>query len=157
MKVAVAALLILVGAAESSAPQIAGIQRLAWLQGCWESASPTTTIEENWMSPLGKSMVGVSRTVRADSLVAFETIVIREQGSRLVYEAYPSGQAPAAFHSKDIRDTAVVFENLTHDFPQRIGYRRNSSDSLTAWIEGIQNGEQRRIEFLYSRVECTNN
>ena len=109
------------------------------------------------MAPLGKSMVGTSRTVRSDSLVAFEVMVIREQGEGLVLEAHPSGQPAAMFHSDAGRDSVVVFENLHHDFPQRIGYRRSSPDSLYAWIEGTMDGEPRRLEFLYRRALCPGN
>jgi hypothetical protein len=115
---------------------------------------PNVTIEEQWMAPLGDSMVGLSRTVSADSLIGFETIVIREQGESLVYEAHPSGQASAVFSSKVVLDTVVIFENPEHDFPQRIGYRLSAPDSLVAWIEGIGAGEKRRVEFPYARASC---
>lgn len=154
MKTGIAILLVLAATVECSAPQQSGVRGIAWLQGCWERVSPEITIEEQWMAPLGNNMVGVSRTVRADSLTSFEIVVIREQGNRLIYEAHPSGQPAAAFHSSTIQDSSVVFENLEHDFPQRIGYRRSSPDSLTAWIEGSGDGGQRRVEFLYSRAAC---
>src|SRR5687767_4613821 len=105
--------------------QPAGIQRLAWLQGCWEVVSPERTVEEHWMAPRGKSMVGVGRTVRGDSLVEYELVVVREQGDRLAYEAHPSGQPTAVFLSRAVSDSSVVFENLEHDFPQRVGYTRS--------------------------------
>ena len=95
MKVGFAVLLVMTAATGSAVPQSGGIQRIAWLQGCWELVSPERTVEEQWMAPRGKSMVGVSRTVRADSLVGFELVVIREQGDRLAYEAHPSGQPSA--------------------------------------------------------------
>lgn len=109
------------------------------------------------MAPRGRSMVGVSRTVRDDSLIAFEVVVIREQGDSVIYEAHPSGQPTAAFHAVVVRDSAVVFENLDHDFPQRIGYHLGSPDSLLAFIEGIRNGSDRRAEFPYHRTACAGN
>jgi len=157
MKVGILVLLVLAATVGSSAQQLSGIQRLAWLQGCWELESPDGIIEEHWMAPLGKSMVGTSRTVGSDSLVAFEVMVIREKDEGFVLEAHPSGQQAAIFHSKAGLDSAVVFENLDHDFPQRIGYRRSSPDSLYAWIEGTMNGEVGRLEFLYRRALCPGN
>ena len=131
-----------------------GIQRVAWLQGCWETVSPQRTIEEQWMSPRGRSMVGVGRTVRGDSLVEYELMILREEMDRLSYEAHPSGQPSAVFLSRTIGDSSVVFENLQHDFPQRVGYQRNGPDSLLAWIEGTENGQSRRIDFSYRRAAC---
>jgi hypothetical protein len=53
-----------------------------------------------------------------------------------------------------VGERSVVFENLRHDFPQRIGYERTAADRLLAWIEGPQDGQMKRIEYPYSRVAC---
>lgn len=139
-----------------ASPQAPGIQRVGWLQGCWEMASGDRTVEEQWTAPRGQSMFSVGRTVRGDRLVDYEFVLLREQGERLAYEAHPAGQTSAVFLSTTISASAVVFENLTHDFPQRIGYERKNPDSLLAWIEGSQGGATRRIEFPYHRVACVN-
>jgi len=141
------------GAAAQEKPAVA-IDRVAWLQGCWESVTPQRTVEENWMSPRGRSMIGVGRTVRGDRLVEYELVVLREQDGRLAYQAHPSGQPSAVFLSKTVGDGEVLFENPTHDFPQRVGYRRDGPDALLAWIEGTRNGQSRRVEFPYRRVAC---
>ena len=130
------------------------IDRVAWLQGCWESVSPQRTVEEQWMAPRGHSMIGVGRTVRGDQLVEYEFIVLREQEGQLAYQAHPSGQPSAKFLSRTVSDTEVLFENPAHDFPQRVGYRRDGPDALLAWIEGTRNGQPRRVEFSYRRVAC---
>lgn len=132
----------------------ASIQRVNWLQGCWELTKPGGSVEEHWMGPRGESMVGVSRTVRDERLVGFEIVVIRERDDLLAYEAYPSGQPSAVFLSISISDSSVVFENPQHDFPQRIGYQYDAPDALTGWIEGQMDGEKRRIEFPYRRASC---
>jgi len=128
------------------------IERVAWLAGCWEARSPHQTIEEQWMAPRGHAMLGVSRTVRGDSLVEYEVVVIREQRGMLAYEAHPSGQTAAVFLSRLLTDSSVVFENLQHDFPQRIGYERRGRDSLFAWVEGASGGS--RLAFPYRRAGC---
>ncbi|MEP6591853.1 MAG: DUF6265 family protein [Gemmatimonadota bacterium] len=113
----------------------AGIQRVAWLSGCWELHRGGQTIEEQWMRPLGGSMLGMARTVKGETLVEYELVVIREEGDRLSYEAHPSGQPTTTFKSIVLDDRSVVFENLQHDFPQRVGYTLSDS-GVTAWIEG---------------------
>lgn len=130
------------------------LARVSWLTGCWEAVSPTRTIEENWTAARGHTMIGVGRTVRGDSLFEYEFLVLRERGDRLAYEAHPSGQASTVFWSKEVTDSTVVFEDLKHDFPQRVGYRRVGSDSLVAWIEGSRGGRERHIEFPYRRAPC---
>ena len=99
-------------------------------------------------------MIGVGRTVRGDSLFEYEFLVLRERGDRLAYEAHPSGQPSTVFLSKEITDSTVVFEDLKHDFPQRVGYRRVGADSLVGWIEGSMGGRERHIEFPYRRGRC---
>ena len=99
-------------------------------------------------------MLGMSRTLRADSLAGFELVVIRETGEGLRYEASPSGQPTATFVAIEVSDRSVVFENPEHDFPQQIGYSRVGSDSLLAFIAGPRNDQWRRVEFPYGRVPC---
>lgn len=140
----------------------AAIERVAWLAGTWRAtslvpardaggAAVTRIVEEHWRAPLAGSMMGLSRTVRGDSLVEYEFLLLRESDGRLAYEARPSGQQPAVFHSVEAGDSSVVFENPDHDFPRRIGYTRVGADSLIAWIEGELEGRVRRVDFPYRR------
>jgi hypothetical protein len=99
-------------------------------------------------------MLGMSRTVSGGSLLEHEFIVLREEGDRFAYEAHPSRQSAAVFLSREIGDSTILFENREHDFPQRIGYRRDGRDALAAWIEGSVNGKSRRVDFAYRRVAC---
>ena len=153
-RVKILAALLVTVAVTAADMQEAGIQRVAWLQGCWETVSPQRTIEEQWMAPRGRSMVGVGRTVRGDTMVEYELMVVREQAGQLAYEAHPSGQPSATFLSRSVSESNVVFEDLQHDFPQRVGYQRRGADDLLAWIEGMENGRPRRIEFSYRRAAC---
>ena len=106
------------------------------------------------MAPRGGTMLGMGRTVRGGKTTEYELVLIKEQGGRLAYEAHPSGQPSTAFLSIDTPDGSIVFENREHDFPQRVGYRRDGTDSLQAWIEGQVNGKARRVDFAYRRAQC---
>jgi hypothetical protein len=152
--IAVLSLALVVGPVAGIVAQPRGIQRVAWLQGCWETSTSQITIEEQWMTPRGTNMVGMSRTVRGDALAAYEFLIVREVGEQLEYESHPSGQSTAKFLSVTVTDAQVLFENLQHDFPQRIGYRREGTNALVAWIEGTEKGQARRIDFPYRRVRC---
>jgi hypothetical protein len=144
MRMAAFVLLTLVAAAGGGEPPAAEVGRVAWLQGCWQSASGGRTVEEQWMAPRGDSIVGMSRTVRDGKLVEYELVLIRHQGP---------AQVSAEFRASVVSDKRVVFENLQHDFPQRIGYERDAS-SLHAWVEGAEDGRERRIDFPYLRTSC---
>ena len=152
MKLALAAALCVALQTVSSQPP--RIDDVAWLTGCWEHLAGARTVEEHWLAPRAHSMVNVGRTVQADKLVEYEMVLIREQDGRLAYEAHPSGQPAAVFMSRTVSAHEVVFENLQHDFPQRVGYKRDG-DALLGWIEGVRNGQTRRIEFPYRKVTCS--
>ena len=134
-------------------PSPAGIERLAWLQGCWSVKTGEREVEEYWMAPKGTSMLGIGRTTRGGVLADYEMTLIRQAEDHLVYEAHPSNQPMALFYSIDVSPSRIVFENPKHDFPQRIGYERKVN-ALLAWIEGTQNGKVRRVEFSYVRTSC---
>jgi len=148
------AILVVLWSASAPAAQETTVDRIAWLQGCWRSTRGETTIEEQWMAPRGGSMLGMGRTVRGSKTVEYELVMISQRNGRLSYEAHPSGQPSATFLSITVSDTTIVFENAEHDFPQRVGYKRNGSDALEAWIEGQANGQSRRVDFAYERARC---
>lgn len=105
------------------------------------------------MAPRARTMLGMGRTVEGEKLIEYELVLIRERNGRLAYEAHPSGQPAGVFVSKSIGEREAIFENLQHEFPQRVGYRRNG-DALLAWIDGERNGRVQRVEFPYRRAAC---
>jgi hypothetical protein len=127
---------------------------VAWLEGCWRDASSARTIDETWSAARDGVMRGTGRTTRDGQIVESESVVLRPDGNALAYEAHPSGQPSAVFLSSAVAAGSVVFENPSHDFPQRIGYEAQGGDALLAWIEGPVNGQVKRVEFHYRRVAC---
>ena len=100
-------------------------------------------------------MLGTSRTVRNSQTVAYEFLQIREtEAGEIEYIAKPSGQAEAAFLMVRLSEREVVFENPSHDFPQRITYRLKAEGNLEARIEGTVNDEVRTVDFPMKRVDC---
>lgn len=132
----------------------ADVDQLEWFSGCFTYSSPNATIEESWSKPAGGILLGYSRTIRGGKVVEYEFVRIAPgPDSRLTYFAHPSGQAPAAFALRSSTPTEVVFENLEHDFPQRIIYRK-SSEGLFARIEGTRNGQSRGRDIPMTRRSC---
>lgn len=128
-----------------------------WLVGCWERAGNAVT-EERWLPPKGGMMFGVSTTLRGERAVSWEQIRIDRVRDRLVYHPFPSGQLPSSFPATVESDTLLVFEDLYHDFPQRVIYRRRpGADSLHARVEGMVRDSLRAVDFKYRRVSCPTN
>ena len=123
----------------------------AWLAGCWELRSGNRESLEMWMPPAGGLMLGASRTLVNGAVREYEQLRIVVDSGKLVYTATPSGQQTASFTSTRVTDSSFTVENLQHDFPQRILYRRHGADSLIARIEGAGRG----FDYPMRRRSCT--
>lgn len=130
------------------------VSSLSFLTGCWAMNDGPMVIEEEWGKPAADGILGFSRTLKTGKTVFSEFMRIEKRGEQLVYTPrIGTKQGPVEF--KMIRQTAneVVFENLAHDFPQRILYR-SVEGGLAARIEGKQNGKEKGMDFPYRRVSC---
>lgn len=108
------------------------------------------------MGERGGMMMGMSRTVKGGKVTMFETTQIRQHGDSVIFSAQPSGQAGGSFPAKVVSAKEVIFEELKHDFPQRVIYR-NGGDSLLASIEGMNDGKLVTIPFPMVRAKCEGN
>ncbi len=160
MRTASLLILAILGAVPGAAgaQQADPIGAAGWLAGCWESRRGERVVTEMWMPPAGGLMLGAGRTVTGAAVREFEFLRIRAREGRLVYTAIPSGQKETDFTTPaapDASGSPLVFENLAHDFPQRITYRRVGADSAYARVEGPgQGGAMRGFEIPMRRVSC---
>ena len=123
---------------------------LAWMAGSWSGTSRGIEMEEHWTAPKGNSMIGVHRDVGKGRTLVFEFLRIEQRGDEIVYLSMPNGRSPATpFPLKELSSSRVVFENPTHDFPQRIIYWKDGAD-LRARIEGTMNGKAGSEEWRWS-------
>ncbi|RPH97549.1 MAG: hypothetical protein EHM68_07850 [Lysobacterales bacterium] len=128
------------------------MESLSWLSGCWERVDAEAGSGEFWTAPAGDSLFGVSHTVRDGRTVAFEFMQIRRADDGAIeLIAHPSGQAVTTFRLIEAPGHKAVFENPTHDFPQRVIYQLRGANDLRAWIEGEAGGEYTRVEFPMMR------
>lgn len=142
--------------AATAAAQSSPVDRAGWMSGCWERRTPTRATTEMWMPPAGGTMLGASRTVAGNATREFEHLMLIARGDTLVYVAVPSGQQRTEFTSTVVSDTALVFENRAHDFPQVIRYWRAGADSLYARVEGPgPNNTSRGFTIPMQRISCT--
>lgn len=131
-----------------------GVDALAWLAGRWEFEQTGRVVREEWMAPAGGTMLGMSRTVKGGKTLEYEFLQIRGgPGGELFYVAMPSRQQETAFQLKELTANSVVFENLEHDFPQRISYTLQADGTLLAALEGPgKDGTTRRIEIPFRKA-----
>lgn len=129
----------------------AGLDRLGFMAGTWDVARNSGHVREVWMPPVDGAMAGSTLTTRPGKppIVEFAKITVEPAG--LTYTAVVAGQPPTPFVLKTLGDGEVVFENLAHDFPQRVIYRRCDAD-LCARIEGTVGGTLKGQDWRYQRV-----
>lgn len=140
------------GTAGAPATTAATAEDLAFLAGSWRMAGPPA-IEEHWMRPAGGTLIGMGRVSSEGRTFFFEYLRIETRADGLYYVAQPKGGPPTGFKLVKVVPGEAVFENLGHDFPKRILYRRLEDGRLFARTEGDGTEKEKASEFLYERIE----
>jgi len=147
--------LILIGFCTNVNAQKDPSKAFAFILGSWEMQTAKGKIVEQWVQNPDKTLSGKSYRINAkgDSLLT-ETLKIKKIGKDTFYCSTVTGQnegKETCFKLITTKDEAYVFEDKTHDFPQRIVYQNQGKNDLLAWIEGELNGKSRKSEFRYKR------
>jgi len=131
------------------------MQRFEKLSGLWQTHNSEADLYEEWTKSANGVLYGKGYVLNEGDSIINETIELKKIGEDVFYiptvRRQNNNQA-VQFKLKTVTDSAYVFENTDHDFPQRITYRFIGTDSIVAKIQGIVDGEPRSEEFYYSRV-----
>lgn len=128
----------------------------AWC-GTWVMKNDKMHIVETWTCEKDKKMCGKSYEIQngRDSILT-ETIKLIESNGNIFYTPTVSGQnqsKPVMFRMISNNKSEWVFENPSHDFPQKISYKLITNDSMEAVISGTDiNGKERKVKFSYTRA-----
>ena len=126
----------------------ARIPSLAWMAGTWVHEDARRRVTEGWIGPGNGTMLGTNLTARADGRALFEFMRMAETPEGVSYYASPAGRPAVEFRAKEVGAARVVFENLTHDFPQRVIYWKEG-EVLAARVEGTLQGKERSEEWRF--------
>jgi hypothetical protein len=128
------------------APADDPVAKLAWLSGSWVGTPEEgERVEESWLPPTAKTMIGSNRAVKNGETGFFEHLRIVVRDKKLIYVAQPLGKPPTEFvELPSTEPDTVVFENKKHDWPKRITYKKNGTD-LAVKVEGDPG--QRSVSF----------
>lgn len=129
---------------------------LSWLSGYWVKCADGQQVSETWGSMRDGMMVGMNQTSGGDG-PAWEFLRIAPIGGDgdnkdvLAYFAQPGGQPATVFALTPAESGAAkaVFENVAHDFPQRIIYSRDGA-TLSVRIEGMMGGKLEGMEWSFT-------
>jgi Domain of unknown function (DUF6265) len=131
------------------------VSDLGFMAGCWRGVTGSgTTIEEFYTTPSSNLIVGTTRYVRDGRTVDFEFTRIDQTDSGAVITPHPKGVRSVSFAPKVVTRDRAIWENASHDFPQRILYSRVGADTLVARIEGRTARGERALEWRMARAAC---
>lgn len=132
------------------------IKSAIWLLGNWENNSEFGNLTENWTKVNDSTYQGQSYFIKNKDTLHFESISLQQIGENLTYTAKVEGQnknESIPFKLKSITAKQMVFENVKHDYPQKIVYNQITKDSLVAVISGIQEGKPTSEQFAMKKTE----
>ena len=134
-----------------------GMDAIEFMVGCWaEQPNGDSGLREMYAPPAPNLMTGLSQFWREGRVVDFEFHRIDASPDGPVLTPHPRGVASVQFEPAEIGADRIVWQNLEHDFPQRISYTRVGADTLVARIEGGEGGEARALEWRMARAICPN-
>lgn len=126
---------------------------LQLLPGKWKMETDKAEIYEEWIIEDETELIGKSFRIDNSAEVVSEVLYLKKYGDQWAYIAVPEGQNITLFALVQFTPKKFIFENLEHDFPQRIIYEFHKDGKLTSAIEGPVNGENKRIEFSFALVD----
>ena len=129
------------------------LEALSWMVGSWQGTEGKREMEEVWTPAKGHTMLGLHRDVEGGRTTAYEFMRIQEEGETITFYGSPSGQPPTPFKLVESSNRCAVFENPTHDFPQRVIYWLDGEGFLRARIEGTNAGKPDSAEWMWRPAE----
>ena len=127
-----------------------------WLLGNWESKSVDGTLTESWLKVNDSTFQATSYFIKEKDTIHFETISLQQKGQVLTYSATVKGQnndKAVHFTQTNKAPKQLSFENLKHDYPQKITYTQKTAVDLAVKISGIQQGKADTEEFTMKKIK----
>ncbi|MEP7168596.1 MAG: DUF6265 family protein [Bacteroidota bacterium] len=129
--------------------------KLKLFEGTWEMKDERGgTMYEEWHRLSDSLYRGENYAVSENKKRVFETVLIKFVEGKLCYAPTVKDQNEGkeiVFPLKEITDDGkkFVFENMEHDFPQRIIYHFKNKSMLDARVEGTVDGKEKSSGFHF--------
>jgi hypothetical protein len=118
------------------------LEKAQWLLGKWRNSLPEGDLIEFWVPENDSTLAGMGFMVVDQDTIFSDEVYIQQIDKDLYYISIDrSTGKPVEFRLTSSAEKLLVFENLDHDFPQKISYQQLSDDSLIAEISGLKDGK----------------
>jgi hypothetical protein len=126
-----------------------------WMLGTWLAHG--LEFYEKWEVQDDSTFVGIAFNDNEGDTVVTERILFQKRGGELQYvpTVYNQNSGRAiVFKAVNAEANLIQFENMEHDFPNRIVYFNTSEQQMDVKLEGIRNGEVfQSYDILMSKME----
>jgi hypothetical protein len=140
-----ATIICLYSCQNKSVQKFGKLKKMEWIIGSWEQKLPDGVITETWKKENDSTYSGESFfIVKEKDTTHLESIMLTQKGDDLLYIPTVSGQnnnEPVMFTLTSDAGNTFSFENPSHDYPQKITYKKISDTNLLATISGKQQGK----------------
>ncbi len=100
-----------------------------WIAGAWSQRFDDRWTEEYWTPARGHIMIGAGLSGRGENVRNWEHMRIEQSSDgKLTFYGSPKAAPPVAFAATSVTATEIVFTNASHDYPQRVRYRRSGEE-----------------------------
>lgn len=130
------------------------IDHAQWLIGTWGTSTSEGDLSETWIKENDSVFSGTAYFIKDEDTLHSETIALNQTGDNLVYTPIVKGQnedRPVSFRLTSATANQLVFENPSHDYPQKIVYNKITKDSMVAEISGKQQEQASRQVYPMKR------
>lgn len=125
-----------------------------WIVGNWEQKTDKGILTESWQRQNDSVFVGSCYFINESDTLHSETILLEQRADSITYSANVTGQnnnKPVPFTLTTANTNSLVFENLSHDYPQKIVYQKSKSNGLLVTISGILHGKKSVEKYNFSK------
>lgn len=131
------------------------LEKFSWLIGTWSSVNDKTLYQETWTKINNFTLSGNAFMLSKTDTLFTEKLQIIFLDKEIFYIATVKDQnnsLPVRFRLTKNERGLHIFENPSHDFPQKIIYFMKSGNQLLAIASGVVDGKFRKENFLLNRI-----
>lgn len=127
---------------------VKSLKKLHWLKGKWSRVISGVEHFENWNITKEFTLEGEGFFLKSGNKKVTEKLGIKLLDNKLVYIAdVPHNPNPVIFENVELNDTMAVFENKSHDYPNKITYIKLNKRSFRVILNNNAGTNSRVMTF----------